>query len=125
MQDYRRLRVTHLAREVVRAIYDFSRSLPPEERFALSNQLRRAALSLALNIAEGCSRSTTKEFVRFLEIARGSGVELEFALDLTKDLRIGDATMRSTAAEAVNHALRALNRLITTLRSRLAAGTRV
>lgn len=124
MQDFKRLRVADHARTVIRAIYAFTKSLPREEQFGLSSQLRRASISIGLNIAEGCSRETTKEFIRFLEIARGSAMELEFGLIVSEDLELGGGRLRESAMSEVLSSQRQLSVLIKRLRQRLAAGTR-
>ena len=63
--------------DLVRCIYDQTRKLPQEEKYGLFQQIRRAAVSVPSNIAEGYARGTTKEFIRFLKIANGSLAELE------------------------------------------------
>ncbi|HET9424473.1 MAG TPA: four helix bundle protein [Gemmatimonadaceae bacterium] len=124
MQDFKRLRVANHARVVIAAVYDFTRTLPRDERFALSSQMRRAALSVGLNIAEGCSRSTTREFIRYLEIARGSAMELEFALLVTSDLKPGTSSRRDHTGKEVISIMKELSALIPSLRCRLSMGTR-
>jgi four helix bundle protein len=124
MQDFKRLRVAHHSRSAIRATYAFTKALPKDELFGLSSQLRRASVSIGLNIAEGCSRETTKEFIRYLEIARGSAMEVEFGLIVTEDLSLGRDELRQAAlAEAIS-SQRQISTLIKTLRQRLAAGTR-
>lgn len=66
--------------------YKTTRSFPQDERFAMKQQIRRAALSVHLNIAEGCSRKSTAERKRFFEIARGSVIEVDTALDIASNL---------------------------------------
>ena len=63
--------------KLVNKVYEQSKLLPSDEKFGLNTQIRRSAVSIPLNIAEGCSRSSKKEFVRFLEISLGSSFELE------------------------------------------------
>jgi four helix bundle protein len=63
--------------DLVQRVYEVSDDFPPKEVFALTNQLRRAAVSIPSNIAEGQGRSTTADFLRFLAIAKGSLQELE------------------------------------------------
>ncbi|MEO5567792.1 MAG: four helix bundle protein [Gemmatimonadaceae bacterium] len=118
MQDYKRLRVAKRARSVILATDDFTGTLPREEQFGLSSQMRRAAVSIGLNIVES-SRSTTREFIRFLEIARGSGMELEFALLVSEDLGMGASSHRASAAELLDHVQRELSALIKAMRKRL------
>jgi four helix bundle protein len=67
--------------------YRISKLLPPEEKYAMSQQIRRAALSVHLNIAEGCSRRSQAERRRFYEIARGSVIEIDTALDIAVNLK--------------------------------------
>ncbi|MEO5567175.1 MAG: four helix bundle protein [Gemmatimonadaceae bacterium] len=124
MQHFEKLRVASQARVVIKATYAFTRSLPREEQFGLSSQMRRAAVSIGLNIAEGCSRSTTREFIRYLEIARGSAMELEFAKLVAEDLDMGSSREMAVMAEELDHAQGELSSLINSLRRRLAAGTR-
>lgn len=66
--------------------YKVTRSFPPDERFAMTQQIRRAALSVHLNIAEGCSRKSEVERKRFFEVSRGSVIEIDSALDIAVEL---------------------------------------
>jgi four helix bundle protein len=82
MGDFRDLRAWQEAKALVVLSRGAIRKLPSDERFALGDQWRRAAYSVALNIAEGASRRGPKEFRRYLDIARSSLHELEAILDL-------------------------------------------
>lgn len=86
MQDYTSLKVWEKAHQFVLDIYRVSKHFPKSELFGLVNQLRRAATSIPTNIAEGTSRRSKKDFVRFLEIAFGSAKEVEYQLFLSKEL---------------------------------------
>ena len=77
MKNYKELIVWQRSMELACAAYDVVRKLPKEETFALSNQIRRSAISVPSNIAEGYGRSSPRDYVRFLSIARGSCYELE------------------------------------------------
>ena len=66
--------------------YKFSKLLPADEKFGMISQIRRAALSVHLNIAEGASRKSEVERKRYYEISRGSIIEIDAALDIAKDL---------------------------------------
>jgi four helix bundle protein len=121
MQPFQRLRVADHARALIVAAYRFTRTLPREEQFALGAQMRRAAISLGLNIAEGCSRSTPKDFVRFLEIARGSGMELEFAALISEDLEYGQPLLRAELQRQLTQVQKELSALIRSLRQRVPA----
>lgn len=75
-----------VSRKFVHECYKMTKLLPQEERFAMSSQIRRAALSVHLNIAEGCSRKSMAERKRYYEISRGSVIEIDAALDIVGDL---------------------------------------
>ena len=76
-RNYRDLLAWQRAMDLVDAVYQATRRFPPEERFGLTSQLRRAAVSIPSNIAEGQGRRTTPDFVRFLSIAHGTVREVE------------------------------------------------
>lgn len=75
-----------MARELVKEVYLATGSFPPEERFGLSSQMIRAAISIGSNLAEGSSRSSIKEYLRYIEVAAGSAKELQFQLLIAVDL---------------------------------------
>ena len=77
MEDYKELVVWQKSMQVVKEVYTMVRKLPKEEQYGLSDQMRRAAVSMPSNIAEGFGRHATKDYSRFLTIARGSKYELE------------------------------------------------
>ena len=104
------LKVWQQAMELARTIYDLTRGFPADERFGLIAQLRRAAVSVPSNIAEGCARGTKREFVQFLYIARGSLSELDTQLRLASDLGFCDAHEALLAVENLFAALAGLIR---------------
>jgi four helix bundle protein len=73
-------------KDLVLSCYKISKLLPPDERFNMTQQLRRAALSIQLNIAEGSSRKSDIEKRRYYEIARGSVIEIDTILDIAEEL---------------------------------------
>ena len=77
MHNFRQLAVWHRSLSVTEDVYNATHDFPRSERFGIVSQMRRSAVSIASNIAEGSSRSTNKDFRRFLDIARGSASELE------------------------------------------------
>jgi four helix bundle protein len=81
-----KLDVFKISKEFVLSCYKETRSFPSEERFAMIQQIRRAALSVHLNVAEGCSRKSVAERKRFYEIARGSVIEIDTSLDIAVSL---------------------------------------
>jgi len=84
--NHQKLDVFVIAKSFTLECYRFSKILPSEERFNMVQQIRRAALSVYLNIAEGCSRKSVAERKRFFEISRGSIVEIDAVLDLSEEL---------------------------------------
>ena len=86
VQHYRELVVWQKAMLLCREIYLLVNKLPKEELYSLSSQIRRAAVSIPSNIAEGQARNSTKEFIHFLSIARGSKAELQTQLLICVDV---------------------------------------
>ncbi|MGA2866431.1 MAG: four helix bundle protein [Verrucomicrobiota bacterium] len=86
IESYRDLEVWQLARKLTKLVYQHSKKFPVEEKFGLSSQIRRAAVSIPSNVAEGWGRHYTAEFIQFLRRANGSLVEVETQLILSADL---------------------------------------
>ena len=86
MQDYHQLDIWNRAMDYVVAIYEFAASLPEAEKYNLASQLRRAATSVPLNIAEGCGTASNTEFGRFLSYAYRSLKEVVTGLELSQRL---------------------------------------
>ncbi len=86
MQDFHKLQVWTKAHTLTLQVYRQTRQFPREELYGLTPQMRRAAASVATNIAEGCGRGGPKELAQFCQIALGSASELEYQLLLAKDL---------------------------------------
>ena len=84
--SYKDLLVWQKAITIVKEIYLVSKTFPEDERFGLISQMRRCSVSIASNIAEGWGRNSTKSYVQFLRIARGSLMELETQLIICKEL---------------------------------------
>ena len=85
-RDHRTLRVFGIADALVIAIYQATRAFPVEERYGLQAQIRRAAVSVATNIVEGCARRSEREYLNFLNIATGSAAEMRYLCDLSHRL---------------------------------------
>lgn len=86
MHNFRNLKVWKTAFELVTEIYFETKSFPKEEVFGLTSQIKRSAVSIPSNIAEGCGRNTDKQLLHFLNIAQGSACELETQLLLAEQL---------------------------------------
>ena len=84
--NHQKLDIYEISRRFVHECYRLTKSLPTEEKFGMISQIRRAALSAHLNISEGASRKSETERKRFYEIARGSVIEIDAALDIAFDL---------------------------------------
>ena len=82
MRTYRELQVWQKSMLLVNRIYDITKKLPKEETYALSDQMRRAVISIPSNVAEGYGRRSDKDFAYFLTIARGSTFEIETQLQV-------------------------------------------
>ena len=118
MQDHRKLKVFGSADHLVVLIYQLTRPFPREERTGLVSQMRRAAVSVAANIAEGCGRNTKRELIRFLDIAFGSLREVEYYLDLCPRLGLCNAQQVIKAIQAQQKTARLLTGLIRSLRQK-------
>ena len=110
--DYKELAAWQRSMELVREVYRSTRSFPREEMFGLSSQMRRAAVSVPSNIAEGKGRYSRKELIQFLYKARGSLLELETQILIARDLDyFNEATTRTLSTKTVE-VNRILNGLI-------------
>jgi four helix bundle protein len=117
-RSYRELVAWRKAMNFVVAIYGATQTFPFEERYGLTNQLRRAAVSVPSNIAEGQARFSQKEFHHFLSIARGSMAEIETQLFLAKDLQYLSASKSAMLLATADELGRILNGLIASIKSR-------
>ena len=109
--DFKELHVWQKSILLAKEVYQLVKLLPKDETFALSDQMRRSAISISSNIAEGNGRNSEKDFIRFLLIARGSLCELESQLYVGKEIGyFGDdaiASLLSLCAE-INRMIRSL-----------------
>ena len=83
MHRYKELKIWQEAMNLVQSVYQMTQGFPSDEKYGLSSQIRRSAVSIPSNIAEGAGRSSNKDFARFLAIAMGSAFELETQLELS------------------------------------------
>jgi four helix bundle protein len=96
MRNHLNLQVLRKARDLTLVIYELTRGFPRDERFGLTAQVRRAAVSVVSNVAEGAARRSDREFARFLDVALGSAAELDAQLDISTALGFVDKD-RATA----------------------------
>jgi len=115
-KSFRDVEAWQRAHEFVLGVYRLTDDFPRNEQFGLTSQLRRAAMSVPANIAEGFTRQSDAEKLRFLEIARGSLEECRYYLILSRDLRYPDP---SDAEAALDRASRVLARYAAPIRRRL------
>jgi four helix bundle protein len=116
MRDHRKLRAFELADELVLSIYAATKSFPKEEQFGLTSQLRRAAVSIASNIVEGCARRSEADYVRFLDMAFGSVREVEYQLSIAARLGYLPVEVSSKVTTQADETARVLNGLLNSLR---------
>ena len=109
---HQKLDVYKATRSFVLQCYMHTRNFPPEERFNTTQQIRRAALSVHLNIAEGASRKSVDERKRLFEIARGSIIEIDAALDVAEDLGYINLSQIKELGELLIRCFQMLSKLI-------------
>lgn len=107
-----RLDVFQESKALVLECYNITKGFPTEEKFSLVQQIRRAALSVHLNIAEGCSRKSEPERKRFFEIARGSAIEVDTALDVAVALGFCTITSLDTLGQKLLNTFKMLSGLM-------------
>ncbi len=118
VRHYRDLVVWQKAVHWVDAVYAATRGWPNDERFGLTSQVTRAAVSVPSNIAEGCARRSTGDFLRFLSIARGSLAEAETQLIIGGRRGYLSAAEEASLLEAADELSRMLSGLIAKLEER-------
>jgi len=114
MKDYKELDVWKKGIDLVIAIYEEIKIFPKDERYALTDQIKRSVVSIPSNIAEGASRNTTKELIQFLYIARGSASELETQIIIAE--KLGYIKKNETLNNEITVIRKMLNALITSLK---------
>lgn len=115
MEIYQDLLVWQRSIELVTLIYTVTADFPDSEKFGLVNQMRRSAVSIPSNIAEGHARKSSGDFVRFLRISYGSSAELETQLIISKKLSLVGGAEFDRIQEQTTVVRKMLNKLITSL----------
>jgi len=100
------------SRQFVLECYKLTKTFPAEEKFALTQQIRRAAISVHLNISEGSSRRSEADRKRFFEISRGSVIEIDAALDIASDLEYCTIENNQTLGQSLIKCFKLLTGLI-------------
>jgi four helix bundle protein len=111
IHSYKELVVWQKAMDLVVAIYELTKNYPSEEKFGLISQMRRAAVSIPSNIAEGRKRKTYKDYGSFLIIAYTSGAELETQIEISKRLSLGKDFDYSIVDGLLDEVMRMLNKM--------------
>ncbi len=128
MRNYRDLQVWAKAHKLTLDLYRLSQTFPREEIYGLTSQLRRAAVSIGANLAEGCGRRTSTELARFVRIAMGSASELDYHLLISKDLGYLNANDFTRTAAALTEVRKMLTSFLSSVEEQIelkskAAGT--
>ncbi len=118
MKSHKDLDVWKEAIELAKTVYLVTQDYPKEEMFGLVSQMRRAAVSIASNIAEGAARQGNKEFLQFLYIAIGSASELDTQIEISKAASIGDNEKLSALQDSVNRVARMIQGLIRSIKQK-------
>jgi four helix bundle protein len=108
MHNHKQLRAWSEGRRLVVTIYELTQQFPDDERFGLTAQLRRAAVSIPSNIAEGAGRGSDRSFRQYLRVAAGSASEVETQLQIAEDLAFVDDTNIAQAVQQTRNVKRML-----------------
>ena len=119
IRSYRDLEAWRLAIRLTKVVYRMSEHFPGDERFGLTSQIRRAAVSIASNIAEGWGRGSTSDYARFLRMARGSMYEVETQGQIALELRFVDKDKFDFFEQTIDEAGRVLAGLIRSIENKL------
>lgn len=119
IKSHRDLSVWQIGIEISEAVYSLTKQFPKEELYGMTSQVRRAAISVPANIAEGNARDSTKEYLRFLAIAVGSLAEVETYLELALRLNYSSREQITTLSELIAQERRMLRGLQRSLREKL------
>ena len=111
MQDFTKLKVWQKAHNFTVNLYKITKDFPSDEKFGLTNQIRRASVSIESNISEGCGRNGDKELSRFLDIAQGSAFEVKCQILIARDLEYLDSRKSQLLTDKIDEVSRMLNAL--------------
>ncbi len=117
MKSHKDLDVWRAAIDMARDIYELTKAYPKEERYGIISQMRRSAVSIASNIAEGAARQGKKEFIQFLYVAVGSANELDTQIEISKATGLGDTKILSDIQERLTRVMMLIRGLIRALKA--------
>src|SRR5258708_3905855 len=112
MTNYKKLEVWTLSMEIVKEIYELTKTFPFEEKYGLVSQTNRAAVSIPSNIAEGMGRNYSKDTIQFLHISRGSAYELETLLSVAQMVGVIDEKVVNNLNKKIDSSIRLINGFI-------------
>lgn len=118
MHNYKELNVWTKAVSLATDIYKSTSDFPQSELYGITSQIRRSAVSISSNIAEGAGRSTSKDFTRFLHIANGSSYELETQLIISRNL----GYIKNDEFESLNDSLTEIQKMLYTFIKKIESG---
>ncbi len=118
MRNFREMIIWNLGMEIVKKSYDLTRAFPTDEKYGLKSQIKRAAVSIPSNIAEGASRDSEKEFSHFLQISIGSAFELETQLEIAHNVGFIEKDSLNQILSKLTEEQKMLNSFIQTLKSK-------
>lgn len=114
IKSYKDLIVWQKGVQLAVAVYELVQQFPKEELYGISSQMKRAAVSIPSNIAEGRKFGSTKEFLHFLSVAYGSGAELETQLEIVKHLPFGKNLRYTKVDSLLSEVMKMLNKMLST-----------
>jgi len=117
MRDFRKLQIWEKSHDLTLRIYELTSQFPRSEIYGLTSQIRRASASIPTNIAEGCGRESSAEFIRFLQIAMGSASETEYLILLAHDLKYLNANQYTELSNTIISVKKMLTSLLKKLRT--------
>mgnify|MGYP003611930403 CR=1 FL=1 len=118
MGNFKELLVWKKSIEFVTEIYEITASFPSEEKFGLVSQIRRSAVSIPSNIAEGNARRSSADYIQFLKIARGSGAEVETQIIISKNLGFIEDVKSEELTSKITEIMKMINGLINYLKTK-------
>lgn len=113
--SHKKLDVYQIALKLVKEIYTITQNFPPEERFLIVNQVRRAAISVCSNLAEGSARKSKQEKIRFFEVSRSSAVEIDTQFEISLILQYVRNEQIAQLEQYLESVFRMISKLISNL----------